>query len=316
MSVATMTHPRLPQNMHHPAGNVKKQLRDTQRMLARPSLPADVRREQERKLAALQIAAVDRQKGEQERKMATAYRMVRFFERKKAERRMKQALKGEDGAAKEQAIMDMNYVLHFPKDRKYIALFPSTETCDERVLEERRNIRDRVNQEIMAKAQVASILEAPLPVVGKAEEDLETGELSVKKALQQANKDSDEDDSDDAEEEEEDDTEDDEEDSEDNSDEDDGSEAGNNEQVNDSDDDSENSDEDSFDSDSDEDDEEDEDTEDDDESDDFDSDDDDEDEEDDESDDESDEDDFDDEDDESDDDDSQSDAPAIKRTRQ
>lgn len=155
-------------------GNLKKQLRDTQRLLSRANLPADVRRDKERMLSALQVQMDERQKQEQTRKMVSAYRMVRFFEEKKAVRHLKQALKGEEEAAKEKAIMDLNYVLHFPKDRKYISLFPSAETTDERVLEERRAIRDKINQELVAKAQVSSILEAPLPdVMTKAKsEDL------------------------------------------------------------------------------------------------------------------------------------------------
>lgn len=189
MSVAVMTQSRTHQQALA-GGNIKKQLRDTQRLLSRPTLPADVRREQERKLAALQIQSVEQEKSEKEKKMVTAYRMVRFFERKKAERHLKQALKSDDDATKEKAIMDLNYILHFPKDRKYISLFPTTETTDDRVLEERRNIRDRVNQEIMAKANVQSILEAPLPVMEKAAAELENAEFKVKKALAPGHKDS------------------------------------------------------------------------------------------------------------------------------
>ena len=184
---------------------MKKQIRDTQRLLSRANLPADVRVEKERKLAALKLALADHEHSEMERALQVTYKMVKFFDRKKAERHLMKAIKKNDDAAKEDAIKNINYIIHFPKDRKYISLFPSVETSDERVLEERRNIRDRINEEMMAKANVQSILEAPLPPLMSSKASKE--ELPVMQALNpgQGARSSDEDDGDEEEEEEDDD---------------------------------------------------------------------------------------------------------------
>jgi hypothetical protein len=313
MSAAVMTS-RPHQHHQHKApsatgqGNIKKALRDTLRLLQRPNLPADVRREQERKLQALQAKAVDHAHVEKEKKMSKTYRMVKFFERKKAERKLKQAKTDE---AREAAIMDLNYIIHFPKDRKYIALFPTVETTDEKVLEERCRIRQEINDELVAKAKVSSILEAPLPeMIGESALTAVAGEVKVRKALNQGHKDSDEDEDDDEGEDDQDDDEDDQDDDQENSDDDDELDNDNDDDdlSDDDDDDDDNDDSDEDDSSDDDDDEDDED-----ESDSYDDDDDD-DEDDDEDSDDDDEEDFDSEDDESDDDDD-SDAPSAKRSR-
>lgn len=162
-------------------GNLKKQIRDTQRLLSRANLPADIRVEKERKLAALKLALADHEQSEMERALQVTYKMVKFFDRKKAERHLMKAMKKNDDAAKEEAIKNINYIINFPKDRKYISLFPSVETSDERVLEERRNIRDKINEEMMARANVKSILEAPLPPLMSSKASKE--DLPVKQAL-------------------------------------------------------------------------------------------------------------------------------------
>ena len=128
-------------------GSVKKMIRDTTRLLNRPNLPADLRREQERKLAALQVTLVDREQAECEREMAVKYRMVKFFERKKALRRLASAQATQDSAAVACAQLDLAYILHFPKDRKYISLYPTTVTSSE-VLAEREAIRKEISEKL------------------------------------------------------------------------------------------------------------------------------------------------------------------------
>lgn len=165
---------------------MRKHIRDTLRLLKRPNLPADIRREQERKLAALQMQATESSKAEKERQMVRTYRMVRFFERKKAERHVKQAQASGSSEQLEAALMDLHYVLNYPKDRKYISLFPTTETTDERVLEERRCIRQAIAHDVMARARVSSVLEAPVPLESSTGSPLEhPGALKAKSALHQ-----------------------------------------------------------------------------------------------------------------------------------
>ena len=124
--------------------HIRKSIRDTQRMLARPNLPATVRQQQERKLRALQLAVEGKAALERQQKMATKYRMVRFFESKKAARHLRHALRTEDEAAIREAVKDALYVKFFPKDQKYISLFPSTPCVDEEVLAKRSEMRESI----------------------------------------------------------------------------------------------------------------------------------------------------------------------------
>lgn len=128
------------------SGSIKKMIRDTNRLLSRPNLPADLRREQERKLSALQVALSDRQKSEIEREMALKYRMVKFFERKKALRRLAAAQAKADSAAVSEAQLDLAYILHFPKDRKYISLYQAGSSAE--ALAERETIRKQISEKL------------------------------------------------------------------------------------------------------------------------------------------------------------------------
>lgn len=128
------------------SGSIKKMIRDTNRLLSRPNLPADLRREQERKLSALQVALSDRQKSEVEREMAVKYRMVKFFERKKALRRLAAAQAKADSAAVSEAQLDLAYILHFPKDRKYISLYQAGSSAE--ALAERETIRKQISEKL------------------------------------------------------------------------------------------------------------------------------------------------------------------------
>ncbi|GAA6007218.1 hypothetical protein JCM11491_003048 [Sporobolomyces phaffii] len=118
-----------------PSGSVSKikaQLRQTKRLLAKDDLNPDVRVTSERRLAALEDELVKAEKGLLEKKMVTKYRGIKFFERQKVLRRIKQAKKqveqGEaSDATKEQlklARLDLYYILRYPKTEKYLALYP------------------------------------------------------------------------------------------------------------------------------------------------------------------------------------------------
>jgi hypothetical protein len=128
------------------SGSIKKMIRDTNRLLSRPNLPADLRREQERKLSALQVTLSDRQKAEIEREMAVKYRMVKFFERKKALRRLAAAQAKTDSSAVSEAQLDLAYILHFPKGRKYIALYQTSSSAES--LAEREAIRKQISEKL------------------------------------------------------------------------------------------------------------------------------------------------------------------------
>ena len=98
-------------------------IRDTTRLLNRPT-PAGLRREQERKLAALQVALTDRVKPKLNVKWLSRYRMVKFFERKKALRRLASAQARMTLKAVAEAQLDLAYILHFPP--RIASTFPSS----------------------------------------------------------------------------------------------------------------------------------------------------------------------------------------------
>ena len=145
-----------------PTGNLKKSIRDTTRFLSRPNLPADVRREMERKLAALQVALGDKSKAELERKMTLKYRMVKFFERKKALRRLASAQASGNDEAVKQAQLDLAYILHYPKDRKYISLYAKNPAC-EAVAAQQAAIRKEIADKLAllgAETMLSKVLKA------------------------------------------------------------------------------------------------------------------------------------------------------------
>lgn len=113
---------------------LKASLRQTRRLLAKDNLAADVRVETERRLKALEAELHQAEIANKERAMAVRYHKVKFFERQKVTRKLKQAkarLKSASGSEKELIAsevsalrVDLNYTLHYPKSQKYISLFP------------------------------------------------------------------------------------------------------------------------------------------------------------------------------------------------
>ncbi|BGP67461.1 18S rRNA maturation protein [Rhodotorula toruloides] len=118
-----------------PTGSVSKlkaQLRQTKRLLARDDLNPDVRVTSERRLLVLEEELAKAEQSNKEKKMVQRYRGVKFFERQKLLRKIKQAKKqleslpGNADVEKTllEARIDLYYVLRYPKTEKYIALFP------------------------------------------------------------------------------------------------------------------------------------------------------------------------------------------------
>lgn len=133
------------------SGKIKKKMRDIQRLLTRPTLPADVRVNNERTLKALEVQLNNVVHKSKEKKNAKKYHMVRFFERKKAIRLLKQAKKSleeaesneDKKAAKKARILlkhkeiDVAYCILFPKSEKYISLYPNPKDEDQSTLTEK-----------------------------------------------------------------------------------------------------------------------------------------------------------------------------------
>lgn len=121
---------------------IKKKMRDIQRLLMkkRDVLPADVLLENERALETLKVELQNAEQQHTVKKLSKKYHMVRFFEKKKALRKYKQAKKQADELISTEAEkkeikkakkalkvseIELAYIVNFPRDRKYIALFPN-----------------------------------------------------------------------------------------------------------------------------------------------------------------------------------------------
>ncbi|UNI14343.1 rRNA-processing protein efg1 [Purpureocillium takamizusanense] len=120
----------------------KKRVRNIQRLLqSKADLPANVRNDLERELAALRSDVADRAFQKKRSAMIAKYHMVRFFERKKASRLVKQLRRqieadpnGDDAASlKEQlhvAEVDEAYTLYHPHIEPYISLYGNAKPAD------------------------------------------------------------------------------------------------------------------------------------------------------------------------------------------
>jgi len=115
---------------------LKSALRQTRRLLAKDTLAADVRVETERRLKALEADIAQAESARKEKAMSVRYHKVKFFERQKVVRKINQTKrqlsnKGKSTSSRKRAEsslydlrVDLNYVLHYPKSKKYISLFP------------------------------------------------------------------------------------------------------------------------------------------------------------------------------------------------
>ncbi|KAK5098630.1 rRNA-processing protein efg1 [Exophiala xenobiotica] len=114
----------------------RKQNRSTRvhslrKQLARGSLPSTVQQEKERELAAL-LHEQDKTKTKMEaKKTLEKYHYVRFVERQKAEKRLKQLRKHLQSRPEDEALsrqihemeVNRNYAIYAPLDQKYISIF-------------------------------------------------------------------------------------------------------------------------------------------------------------------------------------------------
>ncbi|CAK7900883.1 rRNA-processing protein Efg1p [[Candida] anglica] len=128
------------------AAKLKKKIRDIGRLLKKDTLPAHVRVDNERALKALQVELQNTERDLKAKNTAKKYHMVRFFERKKAIRKLKQAMKAYDEVAKTEvrkdikkarkvvrhSEVDVAYVVLFPKEEKYISLYPNAKENEDK----------------------------------------------------------------------------------------------------------------------------------------------------------------------------------------
>ncbi|KAI9770100.1 MAG: 18S rRNA maturation protein [Geoglossum simile] len=114
---------------------LKKRVRDLTRLLEHAdSMPADARMENERALSAHKQELAAAEMARLKATLSKRYHMVKFFERRKVNRRLNQIRKRlsaatsplETASLQNQlhiAEVDLNYILHYPAHRKYIGLY-------------------------------------------------------------------------------------------------------------------------------------------------------------------------------------------------
>ncbi|KDP40270.1 hypothetical protein JCGZ_02268 [Jatropha curcas] len=147
--------------------SLKNQIRSTERML-RKELPPEIREAQEQKLEGLKKQQEIHTRLALERKIFLRDRKIKFFERRKVERRIRRLEKlqrASSGQAQDAQIAeqlsklkeDLEYVRFFPKTEKYVSLFTGGEDSD--IVDRRNGLRKLIKANLVAAAASGKDLE-------------------------------------------------------------------------------------------------------------------------------------------------------------
>ncbi|GMH19977.1 hypothetical protein Nepgr_021818 [Nepenthes gracilis] len=147
--------------------SLKNQIRSTERML-RKELPPEVREAQEKKLEGLKKQQELHNRLAIERKIFLRDRKIKFFDRRKIERRVRRLEKlqrSSSGQTQEEDVAeqlaklkeDLEYVRFFPKTEKYVSLFSGGD--DAEVVDRRNRLRKQIKANIIAAAASGKDLE-------------------------------------------------------------------------------------------------------------------------------------------------------------
>ncbi|KAI3404129.1 EFG1 [Candida oxycetoniae] len=155
------------------SAKLKKKIRDIERALRKhDKLPADKKIEYERALKALNVELQNAQLHQKEKANASKYHMVRFFEKKKAIRKLKQLRKTYEEVEKTQVRkdikkarkqlkhgeVDLMYVVLFPKSEKYISLYPSSNEEDMTDPKVKAGVRKTEAQRIEFRKEIENLM--------------------------------------------------------------------------------------------------------------------------------------------------------------
>ncbi|KAH6897052.1 hypothetical protein B0T10DRAFT_475836 [Thelonectria olida] len=161
----------------------KKRVRNIERLLNRnQDLPANVRNDLERELAAHKTSVTDKAHQKKRAAMITKYHMVRFFERKKAMRLGKQIRKKlqQDESSEDKA--ELERLLHIAEvDEAYTQNFPHIETYISLYKTEMTKETDEEDKEAKTKA----LLEAERPPMWSTIEKAMKGGPSALRAIRE-----------------------------------------------------------------------------------------------------------------------------------
>uniref|UniRef100_A0A5B6Z8A3 rRNA-processing protein EFG1 n=1 Tax=Davidia involucrata TaxID=16924 RepID=A0A5B6Z8A3_DAVIN len=147
--------------------SLKNQIRSVERML-RKDLPPEVRVAQERKLEGLRKQQEIHNRLAVERKIFLRDRKIKFFERRKIERRIRRLEKQQRASSGQAQVAgiaeqlsklkeDLEYVRFFPKTEKYVALFMGGD--DTEIVDRRNRLRKQIKANLIAAAASGKDLE-------------------------------------------------------------------------------------------------------------------------------------------------------------
>ncbi|XP_017412359.1 rRNA-processing protein EFG1 isoform X2 [Vigna angularis] len=152
-----------------PSVSLKNQIRSLERML-RKNLPPEAREAQEQKLEALKKQQEIHTRLAAERKIFLRDRKIKFFERRKIERRIRRLeklLRASSSSSSSSAQpysdqlsalkQDLQYVMYFPKNEKYVPLFTGGD--DSEIVDRRNGLRKQIEDRLIAAAASGKDLE-------------------------------------------------------------------------------------------------------------------------------------------------------------
>jgi len=172
---------------------IKSSLRQTRRLLARDNLAADVRVETERRLKSLESDLAKAEQSRKERTNAAKYHKIKFFERQKICRKIKQITAtindpktpARDIPALQETLklrrIELNYIIHYPKSKKYISLFPtqSTNVTKDNATDDTNRQREELKQAIKIAMEKGELEQDPeLALSGGSADAMNWGEES------------------------------------------------------------------------------------------------------------------------------------------
>ncbi|WVY95788.1 hypothetical protein V8G54_027939 [Vigna mungo] len=152
-----------------PSVSLKNQIRSLERML-RKNLPPEAREAQEQKLEALKKQQEIHTRLAAERKIFLRDRKIKFFERRKIERRIRRLEKLHRASSSSSSSaqpysdqlsalkQDLQYVMYFPKNEKYVPLFTGGD--DSEIVDRRNGLRKQIEDRLIAAAASGKDLEA------------------------------------------------------------------------------------------------------------------------------------------------------------
>ncbi|CAL0321107.1 unnamed protein product [Lupinus luteus] len=151
-----------------PSVSLKNQIRSAERMLQRKNLPPEVREAQEQKLEGLKKQQEIHTRLAAERKIFLRDKKIKFFERRKIERRIRRLEKQHRTSsvpaqttevADQLASLkkDLQYVMYYPKTEKYLPLFTGGD--DSEIADKRNGLRKQIEDRLVAAAASGKDLE-------------------------------------------------------------------------------------------------------------------------------------------------------------